>query len=103
MSLRRLIACTQRVAFAALTVLALLPATVRAADAGRERTLSPYFVVERAEAGVDALPLKSTAVEVRICRRHRRRQGRQRYAMKVSGRSRARYVFPHRPVRRSTR
>jgi Ca-activated chloride channel family protein len=31
-----------------------------------DRTLSPYFAVENAEPGVDALPLKSTKVEVRI-------------------------------------
>ena len=46
MSLSCLIACTRRVAFAALTALALLPTPARAStDAARERTLSPYFVV----------------------------------------------------------
>ena len=94
MSLRRLIACTQRVAFAALTALALLPATVCAADAGRERTLSPYFVVERAEAGVDALPLKSTAVEVHIAGVIADVKVRQRYRNEGERPLEARYVFP---------
>ena len=42
-----------------LAVLALLPAAPRALtpDAPADRTLSPYFVVEGGEPGVDALPL----------------------------------------------
>ena len=94
MSLRRLIACPLRIAFAALSALALLPATVQAADAGRERTLSPYFVVERAEAGVDALPLKSTAVEVHISGVIADVKVRQRYRNEGERPLEARYVFP---------
>ena len=94
MSLKRLIACTQRVAFAALTALALLPATVCAADTGRDRTLSPYFVVERTETGVDALPLKSTAVEVRIAGVIADVKVLQRYRNEGERPLEARYVFP---------
>ncbi len=95
MSLNCLIACTQRVAFAALTALALLSAPARASiDAARERTLSPYFVVERAEAGVDALPLKSTAVEVRIAGVIADVKVRQRYRNEGERPLEARYVFP---------
>jgi exosortase/archaeosortase family protein len=36
------------------------------ADAGADRTLAPYFVVGEAEPGVDALPLKSTQVDVKV-------------------------------------
>ena len=69
-------------------------ASTRGTDAARERTLSPYFVVERAEAGVDALPLKSTAVEVHISGVIADVKVRQRYRNEGERPLEARYVFP---------
>ena len=50
--------------FAAALAAFLLPlaVTVAAQPADDDRTLSPYFAVTGAEAGIDALPLKSTRV-----------------------------------------
>ncbi|MEO8550271.1 MAG: VIT and VWA domain-containing protein [Kofleriaceae bacterium] len=39
---------------------------MQAAPAGLDKTLSPFFVVDGAKAGVDALPLESTRADVRI-------------------------------------
>lgn len=48
----------------ALLLAGLLPAAQAAAPAGR--SAAPYFVVESGAAGIDALPLKHTAVEATI-------------------------------------
>jgi Ca-activated chloride channel family protein len=56
---------TAAVVVAALSWFALARAA-RAEDAPPDQTLSPYFVVEGAAPGVDALPLESTHADVHI-------------------------------------
>ena len=77
-------------------VFLLLPifSTIHAGEVALDKTESPYFSVENGDASVDALPLKSTQVEVRIVgviadvmvRQHYRNQGEKPLE--------ARYVFP---------
>jgi Ca-activated chloride channel family protein len=80
------------------TVLALPPASAQVAGIDRtdnaERTLSPYFVVDRAESGVDALPLKSTTVEVKVSGVIADVRVVQRYRNEGTQALEARYVFP---------
>ncbi|MGH6623582.1 MAG: VIT domain-containing protein [Burkholderiaceae bacterium] len=65
---------TRVAAFRVFTVLLALllsaPALKTAAnprpDADSARTLSPYFVVDKGDTGIDTLPLKSTEVDVKI-------------------------------------
>lgn len=46
--------------------LAPLPAELPASEAGDDQTLSPYFLVTGEDSDVDAMPLKSTQVDVKI-------------------------------------
>jgi Ca-activated chloride channel homolog len=50
----------------AATSLTMSLAVAAPADSSAHRTLSPYFVVDGAAPGVDALPLKSTRVDIRV-------------------------------------
>ncbi len=58
------------------------------------RTLSPYFVVDKAEPGVDALPLKATHVDVKINGVIADVRVTQRYRNEGNTPLEARYVFP---------
>jgi len=77
---------------------ALAPADAQVRDTDRtdnaERTLSPYFVVDRAEPGVDALPLKSTTVDVKVSGVIADVRVVQRYRNEGTEALEARYVFP---------
>jgi Ca-activated chloride channel family protein len=77
---------------------ALAPANAQVRDTERtdnaERTLSPYFVVDRAELGVDALPLKSTTVDVKVSGVIADVRVVQRYRNEGTEALEARYVFP---------
>jgi len=79
-------------------LLALLPATAQIPQAERsgsaDRTLSPYFVVARAEPGVDVLPLKSTSVDVKVSGAIADVRVMQRYRNAGTQALEARYVFP---------
>ncbi|HQR19921.1 MAG TPA: VIT domain-containing protein [Burkholderiaceae bacterium] len=77
---------------ATLTAAAQAPTAER--DASPERTLSPYFVVDHAEPGVDALPLKSTAVDVNVSGLIADVRVTQRYRNEGTQPLEARYVFP---------
>jgi Ca-activated chloride channel homolog len=59
-----------------------------------DKTLSPYFLVEGASGGTDALPLKDTSVELDVTGVIARVKVRQRYANAGSQPLHARYVFP---------
>jgi Ca-activated chloride channel family protein len=87
-----------RVVAAAAALLALLPAGAQPQqaelDTNPERTLSPYFVVDNAEPGVDALPLKSTAVDVKLSGVIADVRVTQRYRNEGTQALEARYVFP---------
>jgi len=77
---------------------ALAPADAQVRDTERtdnaERTLSPYFIVDRAEPGVDALPLKSTTVDVKVSGVIADVRVVQRYRNEGTQALEARYVFP---------
>jgi Ca-activated chloride channel family protein len=76
------------------TVLALvLPAHAQRDDRA-ERPLAPYFVVDHATPGVDALPLKSTQVDVSVSGVIADVRVTQRYRNEGSVPLEARYVFP---------
>ncbi len=79
-----------------LVALALLPAPVRAdsSPAPTGKTLSPYFVVDGGESGVDALPLKSTSATVDVAGVIARVTVEQTYANMGTTPLNARYVFP---------
>lgn len=79
-----------------LLTLALVPAPARpaAAPAPADRTLSPYFVVEGAEAGGDALPLEETTATVDVVGPIAHVTVAQTYANKGKTPLNARYVFP---------
>ncbi len=64
------------------------------ATEGADRTLSPYFVVDQATPGVDALPLKSTQVDVKVSGVIADVRVTQRYRNEGSTPIEARYVFP---------
>ncbi len=89
----------------AVSLLVALPLGVTMAAASAEtpsrdrtelldRTLSPYFVVDQAEPGVDALPLKSTAVDVKVSGVIADVRVRQRYRNEGAQAIEARYLFP---------
>ena len=46
--------------------IAATPAAAQDGKSDLNKTLSPYFVVDKAEPGVDALPLKSTRADIKI-------------------------------------
>ncbi len=79
-----------------LVVLALLPAAARPEGAPPPggRTLSPYFVVDGGESGVDALPLKATSVTADVTGVIARVTVEQTYANMGHTPLHARYVFP---------
>jgi Ca-activated chloride channel family protein len=59
-----------------------------------DRTLSPYFVVDKAQPGIDALPLKATRVDVRISGVIADVRVTQVYRNEGTTPLEARYVFP---------
>jgi Ca-activated chloride channel family protein len=59
-----------------------------------DRTLSPYFVVDGAAPGTDALPLKSTAVDVQVSGVIADVRVTQRYRNEGTQPLEARYLFP---------
>jgi len=59
-----------------------------------DRTLAPYFVVDRAEPGVDALPLKTTRVDARVSGMIADVRVTQVYRNEGTTPLEARYVFP---------
>jgi Ca-activated chloride channel homolog len=65
-----------------------------AGGAGADRTLSPYFVVEGAAPGVEALPLESTRAQVNIAGVIADVVVTQRYQNRGTTPISARYVFP---------
>jgi Ca-activated chloride channel homolog len=79
-----------------LVALALLPAAAIAASspAPSDKTLSPYFVVDGGESGVDALPLKSTSATVDVAGVIASVTVEQTYANMGTTPLHARYVFP---------
>ena len=80
---------------AASLMLCLLPGLVRGQTTeGADKSLSPYFVVDQATPGVDALPLKSTQVDVKISGVIADVRVTQRYRNEGSTPIEARYVFP---------
>jgi Ca-activated chloride channel family protein len=88
---------TSRPLVAALVLAAftLPPAAARAAEeAPADRTLSPYFVVEGAASGVEALPLKSTSASVEVAGVIASVTVEQVYANAGTTPLHARYVFP---------
>ncbi len=70
-----------------------LPLPARAA-APEDRTLSPYFVVEGGDPGVDALPLKATAATIDVVGVIADVKVEQTYANQGATPLHARYVFP---------
>jgi len=72
----------------------LAPGLVHGQVEEGERTLSPYFVVSGAAPGVDALPLKSTQVEVKVAGVIADVRVTQRYRNDGTTPIEARYVFP---------
>jgi Ca-activated chloride channel family protein len=91
----RSLARRAQAALAAATLLALTPLSVQAQHDDRaERPLAPYFVVDRAAPGVDALPLKSTTVDVRVSGVIAEVRVTQRYRNEGTVPLEARYVFP---------
>ena len=80
---------------AASLLLCLLSGPVQAQPAeGADKPLSPYFVVDQAAPGVDALPLKSTEVDVKVSGVIADVRVTQRYRNAGSTPIEARYVFP---------
>jgi Ca-activated chloride channel family protein len=80
---------------AAFTSLVAVPGSAAAADeVPADKSLSPYFVVENADTGVDALPLKSTDVRVRVLGVIAEVVVTQQYSNTGSVPLEARYVFP---------
>ncbi len=79
--------------FRLLLLLSLLPAAAIAAETG-DKTLSPYFLVEGAEGGGDALPLKSTSAQVEIAGVIAHVTVEQVYSNMGGTPLHARYVFP---------
>src|SRR5262245_59818475 len=65
-----------------------------AQPADDDRTLSPYFAVSGAEAGVDALPLKATRVDATVTGVIADVTVRQEYRNEGTTPLEARYVFP---------
>lgn len=63
-------------------------------DSDSARTLSPYFVVEKGDTGIDTLPLKSTEVDVKISGVIADVRVTQTYRNAGTQPIEARYVFP---------
>lgn len=78
---------------ASATLLAPLSAQERASP-DLNRSLSPYFVVDKAEPGIDALPLKATRVDVKVNGVIADVRVTQVYRNEGSSPLEARYVFP---------
>ncbi len=75
------------------------------ADAGvasPDKTLSPYFVVEGADPGVEALPLESTKVDVQVTGVIAEVTVTQAYKNAGKKPINAQYVFRRRPARPCT-
>jgi Ca-activated chloride channel family protein len=87
--LRRLVA-----PFATLVAFLLPLSSQSAQPADDDRTLSPYFAVTGAAAGVDALPLKATQVDATVTGVIADVTVRQRYRNEGTTPLEARYVFP---------
>lgn len=85
-----------RTAALLLVALALLPAPAspETSSPPAGKTLSPYFVVDGAESGVDALPLKSNTATVEVAGVIARVTVEQTYANMGTTPLHARYVFP---------
>lgn len=80
---------------AASLMFCLLPEPVRSQTAeSADKSLSPYFVVDQAAPGVDALPLKSTQVDVKVSGVIADVRVTQRYRNEGTTPIEARYVFP---------
>ena len=96
---------TARFAATALIALALLALGITSAWANDEtppdKTLSPYFVVENADSGIEALPLKSTDVKVRVLGVIAEVVVTQRYTNEGLVPLEARYRFRHDLVRQA--
>jgi Ca-activated chloride channel family protein len=90
-TLRRL--CAGLVFAASAAFLAPLSAQERSSQ-DLTRSLSPYFVVDKAEPGVDALPLKATRVDVKVNGVIADVRVTQVYRNEGSTPLEARYVFP---------
>lgn len=75
-------------------VFAAAPAHADPSPARSDKTLSPYFVVDGGESGVDALPLKSTAATVDVAGVIASVTVEQTYANMGTMPLHARYVFP---------
>jgi Ca-activated chloride channel family protein len=68
--------------------------TISAAEDSLEKTLSPYFFVEKGEEGLDRLPLKFTGVKVTVDAVIAKVTVTQTYANEGTRPINARYVFP---------
>ncbi len=77
-----------------LVLFAPSPARAGATEAGAEKTLSPYFVIEGGDPLVERLPLESTSVEVAISGVIADVTVTQRYHNEGKRPINARYVFP---------
>ncbi len=65
-----------------------------AAESTEEKTLSPYFLIENGEEGVDRLPLKSTQVQVTVDAVIAKIKVSQIYTNEGTRPINARYIFP---------
>jgi len=87
-----------RLAACVVALLLAVPAPKTAAsprpDADSARTLSPYFIVDKGDTGIDTLPLKSTQVDVRISGVIADVRVTQTYRNAGTQPIEARYVFP---------
>ena len=94
---QRAMQLSQRVAwYSLLSALVLLapPSRAQSADAENTKAESPYFFVKGAQPGVDALPLKSTDVQVNISGVIADVVVTQRYKNEGTVPIEARYIFP---------
>ncbi|HSN92245.1 MAG TPA: VIT domain-containing protein [Anaeromyxobacteraceae bacterium] len=77
-----------------LLALALVPVPAAPSPARADKTLSPYFVVDGGESGVDALPLEATSATVEVAGTIASVVVEQTYANMGTTPLNARYVFP---------
>lgn len=91
---RWLWAGTLALAATAFLALTAQPLHAQQADAARQKTQSPYFFVKSDDATVDALPLKNTAVDVKISGVIADVTVTQTYRNEGQRAIEARYVFP---------
>ncbi len=92
---RLLWASTVTLAAVAVVLLTAFPLPAQAHDSDRrQRTQSPYFFVKSDDPSIDALPLKSTAVDVKIAGVIADVTVTQTYRNEGSRPIEARYVFP---------